>query len=82
MSAEDQTPVLLSERRVAERYDVCVRTLARWDETVGLNFPPAIIINRRRYRSVKALNDWDAANARETIARHMHERGEQETTAA
>lgn len=55
---------LLSERRVAERYDVSTRTLIRWDETPGLHFPPPILINGRRYRDVGKLDAWDAAMAR------------------
>jgi len=61
---DEGKPVLLSDRRVAERYDVSVRTLARWDETAGLGFPPPIYIRDRRYRALAALEAWDRSNAR------------------
>jgi hypothetical protein len=61
---DEGKPVLLSDRRVAERYDVSVRTLARWDETAGLGFPPPIYIRDRRYRALAALEAWDRNNAR------------------
>jgi hypothetical protein len=60
----ENKPVLLSEKRVAERYDVTTRTLVRWDETPALRFPPPILINGRRYRDVSKLDAWDAAMAR------------------
>ena len=57
-------PVLISDRHAAERYDVSTRTLARWDETPGLNFPAMIFIRDRRYRDLAKLEAWDRANAR------------------
>jgi hypothetical protein len=60
----EDKPILLSDRRVAERYDVSVRTLARWDETAGLGFPLPIYIRDRRYRALAALEAWDRSNAR------------------
>jgi hypothetical protein len=60
--------VLLSDRQVAERYDVVVRTLERWDLDPGMKFPPPIRINRRRYREVAALEAWERANARKAAA--------------
>jgi hypothetical protein len=59
-----EKPVLIADARVAQRYDVCTRTLARWDQTPGLNFPPPILLRRRRYRELAALGAWDRANAR------------------
>jgi hypothetical protein len=61
-------PVLIADRRVAERYDVSVRTLARWDETPGLGFPPPVYIRDRRYRELVKLDEWDRANARKAAA--------------
>jgi hypothetical protein len=55
-------PVLISDRRVAERYDVSTR-IARWDETPGLGFPPPVRINDRRYRELAKLEEWDRLNA-------------------
>jgi hypothetical protein len=62
--------VLLSDRLVAERYDVTVRTLERWDEKPDLGFPPAVRIRRRRYREIDKLDAWDAANARRVANPH------------
>jgi|1186.fasta_scaffold1161843_1 hypothetical protein len=56
-------PVLLSDRQVAERYDVAVRTLERWDKLPDLDFPAPVYIRRRRYREVAKLDDWDRRNA-------------------
>jgi hypothetical protein len=44
---------------VAKEYGVSLRTLARWDEQVELEFPPAQRVNNRKYRNVKALRQWD-----------------------
>jgi hypothetical protein len=65
---DESKPVLIADRRVAERYDVSVRTLARWDETPGLGFPPPIYIRDRRYRELAKLDEWDRSNARKAGA--------------
>jgi hypothetical protein len=62
--SESSKPILLSDRLVAERYDVTVRTLERWDEKPELGFPPPVRIRRRRYREIDKLDAWDRANAR------------------
>jgi hypothetical protein len=61
---EESKPVLIADRRVADRYDVSVRTLARWDELPELGFPPPIYIRDRRYRELAKLEQWDRHNAR------------------
>jgi hypothetical protein len=66
----ESKPVLLSDRLVAERYDVSVRTLERWDEKPDLGFPPAIRIRRRRYREIDKLDAWDRLNARKIADPH------------
>jgi hypothetical protein len=53
---------LVPERAVAEKYGVCVRTIMRWGEDPSLGFPPVVIIRRRRYRDLAALEAWDAAH--------------------
>ena len=73
MSRYEDKPVLLAEVRVAERYSVSTRSLARWDNTPELGFPPVVRIRGRRYRSVEALDEWDRTNARKAAARHAHE---------
>jgi hypothetical protein len=62
--APKRSPGLLPDRLVAERYDVSVRTLERWDENLDLGFPPPVYILRRRYRDISKLDAWDRANAR------------------
>jgi hypothetical protein len=56
-------PLLLADRLVAERYDVTVRTLERWDEKTELGFPKPVFIRRRRFRIIDKLDEWDRANA-------------------
>jgi hypothetical protein len=62
--------VLLSDRQVADRYGVVVRTLERWDLDPAMKFPPPIRINRRRYREVAALEAWERAKLRKAAAQH------------
>ena len=57
----ESKPVLASDRLVAQRYDVTVRTLERWDEKPDLGFPPPVRIRRRRYREISKLDRrWNA----------------------
>jgi hypothetical protein len=60
---------LLPEREAAARYGKTTRTIARWDATPGLNFPPPIFIRGRRYRDRSALDLWDLANSKAAAAR-------------
>jgi hypothetical protein len=60
-------PVLISDRQTAARYDVVVRTVERWDKQPELGFPPAVRINRRRYRVLAELEEWDRRNARKAV---------------
>ena len=52
---------LLPEAKVRERYGVSSMTLWRWDRAPNLNFPPALRINRRKYRDADELEAFDAA---------------------
>ena len=61
---------LIPDRLVALRYDVHVRTLARWEATPGLGFPAPIYIRRRRYREIDKLDRWDKTNARKVANPH------------
>jgi hypothetical protein len=78
---DESRPVLLADARVAERYDVCVRTLARWDEIPDLGFPPPIYIRERRYRELAKLERWDRVNARRAAAARTKPRKRAEATA-
>jgi hypothetical protein len=64
----DDKPILIADSRVAARYDVSTRTLARWDEIPDLEFPPPVYIRDRRYREPAKLEKWDRANARKAAA--------------
>jgi hypothetical protein len=63
-------PVLLPDRLVAERYDVTVRTLERWDEKTELGFPKPVYVRRRRFRVIDKLDEWDRGNARKAVDSH------------
>jgi hypothetical protein len=63
-------PVLIPDRLVAERYDVTVRTLERWDQKTELGFPKPVYVRRRRFRVIDKLDDWDRANARKAVDSH------------
>jgi len=54
---------LLPDSQVAQRYKVDPRTIARWDRRPGLNFPRAIRINTRKYRSIEQLENWERERA-------------------
>jgi hypothetical protein len=69
-SPPKRKPVLLADRLVAERYDVTVRTLERWDQKPELGFPPPVYIRRRRFRVIEKLDGWDRANARKVVGSH------------
>ena len=50
------------------------RTLERWDAVPGLEFPRAVYISQRRYRSLEALDQWDHDNARRVADPHSPHR--------
>jgi hypothetical protein len=44
----------------AVRYNVCVRSIERWErDREKTRFPQSIIINNRRYDNIAALDAWD-----------------------
>jgi hypothetical protein len=55
------TGPLLPARKVQERYDIADRTLDRWLESKTLNFPRAVVINKRRYWRIRDLVAWERA---------------------
>lgn len=48
--------------RVQRRYDICSRTLNRWEERPELGFPKPVRINRRRYWRLADLQAWERAH--------------------
>jgi hypothetical protein len=57
----DTTNRIIPDRRVCARYEVCTRTLARWDASSTLGFPKPIVINGRKYRREDELEAWERA---------------------
>jgi len=54
----------LPTRLVCRRYGISDRTLARWERNPDLSFPPAMIINHRKYFDETALSAWERKHAR------------------
>jgi predicted DNA-binding transcriptional regulator AlpA len=54
---------LLPDRQVADRYGISTRTLYRWDEQPKLSFPKPIRINRRKFRRIRQLEQWERQRA-------------------
>jgi hypothetical protein len=50
---------LLPDARVAARYGISLRTVARWDQQSDLGFPQPLRIRGRKYRSVEQLETWE-----------------------
>ena len=50
---------LQRRKATCARYDVCSRTLERWEKDPALNFPKPTIINGRKYDDPDALDAWD-----------------------
>jgi len=59
MATSDYMPDAL----VAARYKVTTRTIDRWDQDPDLEFPEAMRVNGRKYRSVKQLELWERRRA-------------------
>ncbi|MDF0488828.1 hypothetical protein PX554_11865 [Sphingomonas sp. H39-1-10] len=55
---------LVGRRPLERRYGRCGRTIARWLEDPRVAFPkPAMLINGRRYWSLKAIEAWEREQA-------------------
>jgi hypothetical protein len=51
---------LVPDPRVAEEFAVSLMTLWRWSRDPALQFPPAVQIRRRNFRSRRALEEFKA----------------------
>jgi hypothetical protein len=49
---------LVPDPAVCREFSITPMTLWRWDHDPGLDFPPAIIIRRRKFRSREALDEF------------------------
>jgi hypothetical protein len=56
-----QNEVLLPTSDVCRRYNVCQRTISRWEEDDELNFPIPAVIRKRRYWRQSELDAFDRA---------------------
>lgn len=52
---------LIPDPQVWKRYGVTSMTGWRWDRNASLNFPKAVVINRRKYRYEDELEAWERA---------------------
>jgi hypothetical protein len=70
---DDEPPVefeldrRLAAVEVAKRYAVRVRTITRWLEQPGMNFPAPEKINHRRYWWLSQLKRWDSDRLTQSI---------------
>lgn len=53
----------LGGRMVDRRYSITPMTRWRWERNPELGFPKPIIINRRKYWSLRALEEWERSRA-------------------
>jgi hypothetical protein len=63
ITGPDSTDLLPDPVVARQRYKVDPRTLYRWDNQPELNFPKAIVINRRKYRRIHELETWERQRA-------------------
>jgi hypothetical protein len=63
MKNAQTSDALLPSKAVWERYGVCDRTLSRWLADERLNFPPPIIVRKRRYWRMSDLEGFEKMSA-------------------
>jgi hypothetical protein len=68
VSTED---AYLSGPKVDERYGTSPMTRWRWERSATLGFPKPLIINRRKFWSLRALKQWERSRAVTTAAREV-----------
>lgn len=66
--ATQSNTVLLPDRKVCERYGVTKMTLFRWDNKPELNFPKPVVIQKRKYRYLHELEDFERARVKSAVA--------------
>jgi hypothetical protein len=55
----DDDDDLIPDPQVAdEEFNVCLKTLSRWDAKLELGFPPPIYINGRKYRKRGSIREF------------------------
>jgi hypothetical protein len=68
---------LTPDSKVAQLFNVCIKTLTRWDDDPDLDFPPPIEINGRKYREVEAINAFIAERMKASVTSERVERGKE-----
>ena len=69
MNSPPSTDARLPTVRVADRYGVVPRTIARWKDDPRVDFPkPALTLHGRDYWSLHDLEGWERARAAKTAA--------------
>jgi hypothetical protein len=63
---------LIPDAKVAQRYGVVLRTLARWDANRSLGFPAPTVINKRKYRDSRQLDEFDRTRALASTQRKIN----------
>jgi hypothetical protein len=66
---------LVPDTVVLREFGVCSMTLSRWSKDPALNFPAAIKIKSRNYRSRRELEAFKAALLRKAISERAPEKG-------
>jgi hypothetical protein len=69
----DSPDDLIPDSQVARRYGIHIKTVGRWDTYSKLKFPPPVVINGRRYRRRRDLEEFERRQAVERAA-YTHER--------
>jgi len=70
----DPDDEFISDKTVIKEFDITKMTLWRWDRSAELDFPPAIYIERRKYRSRKMVEAFKQRLLRKAIADSVNAR--------
>lgn len=55
---------ILNSRTLTSRYGVTLRTIDRWLERAGLEFPqPCLVVGKRRYWRLADIEAWETSQA-------------------
>lgn len=53
----------LPTKKVLQRYGISAMSLWRWEHDAALPFPAPLIINRRKFYELPAIEAWERARA-------------------
>jgi len=60
--------VLVSQRKLAERWGVCVKTVERRERDPSFKLPQAVLINGRKYRWLSEIEAYERGLVRQITA--------------